>query len=266
MSDLARIDFVRIHMGMDHDLVQQVSPAIQDTLTFMSVEQGYEGGWSIRPVYVSQEKKSMYVLDIWGALSDHFFKTFGTYAPLFSIERLDVRWTVPGADAENLQQLCRVAAGRSKGRRNVQTFKSTSRTKKNGRHAGGVGIAFGSHKSTSRYIVYKRAGEAVAIEGQFSGDKLDKLLAKIPDADALGGVHSSYAANVIDELAFFTEGAIAAELGLEPGQVDKILTGDSDWVCLLSDEDLYHQTHLALGRLSPSQRTRLIDSFKRPEE
>lgn len=61
-------------------------------------------------------------------------------------------------------------------KRNLSIFDTRPRQKKEGRNAGGKGIAIGSHKSDTRLAVYKKTGEQGAVEFQFKGKVLETIL------------------------------------------------------------------------------------------
>lgn len=118
----------------------------------------------------------MYMVETWGAFSEFVLREIPHEWQTF-ISRLDYRLEIDIAD-ERLTNVYNYISQNQTKARNLQIFDTRPRDKKEGRNAGGKGLAVGSHKSDTRLAIYKRTGERGAIEWQFKG----KALAKILDA------------------------------------------------------------------------------------
>lgn len=174
MLDAARIDKVDLLFEMEFDRWQDVHAALQGTFHAIADEAGVPLAFNSR--CLGQSKDSglrLYTVETWGPCADAVAKALPTkYYP--NISRLDFRIEVD-INAERLPDLTRFVEKEGRYGRNVSYFNTRERVKKEGRHAGGRGVAIGSHKSDSRMAVYKRKGEKGAIEVQISGDTARRL-------------------------------------------------------------------------------------------
>jgi len=119
--------------------------------------------------------KRRYVFECWGETA-RYVSCLGEYW-LRRATRLDVKTSMLSwidQDVDNLAARWKIVDKS----RNVQTFQSRSRTKRDGRSAGGRGIALGSHKSDLRISVYKRPKDCYRLEVQASGRLLRRLVAE----------------------------------------------------------------------------------------
>lgn len=119
--------------------------------------------------------KRRYVFEAWGETA-RYAGCLGEFW-LRRATRLDVKTSMLpwiDQDVDNLASRWKLV-DRS---RNVQTFQSRPRTKRDGRSAGGRGIALGSHKSDLRISVYKRPRDCYRLEVQASGRLLRRLISE----------------------------------------------------------------------------------------
>lgn len=159
------------------DLCEQYKLRFIEVISCGSDEEEKNSGYRAEPLRKHADGQWTYVFEIYGPLSNIVrYLNWKSWSPL--LQRMDVRWEVE-ANSEGVKALRNQFEGHGAGGRNVQTFNSRIRTKKDGRDAGGFGVAVGSHKSTMRFSAYKRGKEKAACEVQFSGGKIDAAVALI---------------------------------------------------------------------------------------
>lgn len=128
----------------------------------------------------------MYMVETWGKFAHMVLRELPHEWYTF-IARVDWRISVD-VNVNRLKFLYAYIEANQKRARNLQLFDTRPRTKKQGRNAGGKGLAVGSHKSEARLSVYQKTGERGAIELQVKGAKLQQC---ITDAKRLHAVPGS---------------------------------------------------------------------------
>lgn len=117
----------------------------------------------------------LYSFEAWGPVCSNVVELpFDQWAKW--LYRIDVRreCDVTQAGLDEAYKYLREHVG---DRRQVNQFDTPERSKRSGRHGGGMGVQVGSHKSDFRIIVYKKTREPGAIEVNLSGDLLKDLKA-----------------------------------------------------------------------------------------
>lgn len=118
--------------------------------------------------------KRLYSFETWGRFSEAWAQTVNP-AEYDNLQRLDYRIEAD-IDTSKLPGFAHHVESNGRFGRNVSTFSSREREKKEGRHAGGKGCSIGSHKSDRRLVIYRRKGESGAIELQLSGQTLRRMV------------------------------------------------------------------------------------------
>lgn len=166
-----RPDYVKFVFRGPLDLCQQYELRFIETIAAGEEFDGKDSGYHVKPICRHKDGHWSYAYEIYGPLAQivRYFD-WAVWSPL--LQRFDVRLdfdlTIDGVRAlrEHLEQ------GGSGGR-NVHTFNSRVRSKKDGRDAGGFGVGVGSHKSTARMTAYKRGNEMGGIEYQLTGRRVN---------------------------------------------------------------------------------------------
>ncbi|HET6261791.1 MAG TPA: hypothetical protein VFG99_06080 [Chloroflexia bacterium] len=253
MNSQARFDYLRVSVGHDYDLAQQAYNYMRKLLEEIKAVQGVEGGFGYRPMYNSQTATREYFIDIWGNLAQAAVEIHSEYLAAFGLRRADVRMPLEGVTERGLKGLSRVLAGRPRGRRNVNVFNSATRSKEGGRHAGGTGVAIGSHKSEWRGSIYKRGSEPAAMEGQYQGAKLRDFCGRfLKYGDDPRTLRQQWI-DLLDELAHDTEMRMMDMLGIESYELAAILRGEQSPLLVADDGDRFEQLSLLFDSLPPSQ-------------
>lgn len=254
-----RFDYARIRIATDHDVAQQRTKEMQEQLElYITTQQkGKEGGYQFR-VFPGGEKGSrQYCVEIWGPLAEYLtWLDFEEWAD--RLMRVDVRANLPTGTPGTIRLLGDQLAEK-KGRLNLTRYESKARSKRGGRSAGGSGLALGSHKSIFRASVYKRNGEAAALEFQWSGAASDTAVSTITSMRRVPDVDKDPWAALRRHL--YVEGLerLQRATGLDYGAVLDILSGR----VREEPEAVYEQLELGIkmdfAKLPEGRQTRLIN-------
>ncbi len=200
-----------------------------------------------------------YEVDTYGAASDYLLARL-PLSYLQFISRLDLRLETDIA-ADRITPLVAYAERNQRGNRNISKYATRERAKTKGRHAGGVGMSVGSHKSDQRLAVYKKKGERGAIEIQVSGKALDSVIKQ-----ARATVAEGKGANVYDEII----AGLAARLQVLSQTIG--FAGLSQLVAFVADEPTSGESEASLQQaarevadhlqgLSQKERRALVQSL-----
>lgn len=168
----ARIDYLSVLLRAPHDYCQQIIAAVQADCEEWGVAGGLNLAPRIRAHGALPSGDRGYTLEWYGLASDCVAKLLPQHL-LSQASRVDYRQEHEPVTEASIEAFGRYVRMNQKGNRNVSTFSSRPRAKRDGRSAGGIGVALGSHKSDTRLSVYKRKDERGAIEIQYSGKALD---------------------------------------------------------------------------------------------
>lgn len=224
-----RIDYVKFSIRAAVDLCWQYRQQFVELMGEMPEFTDKDSGYNAMCVRAYKDGTYLYVYEAWGKLADNV--VFMAWNPWHQfIERMDIRYetevSVDGVEAFRAHCNQFGTSGR-----NVQTFNSRARTKRNGRDAGGYGLAVGSHKSEFRMSAYKRGKEASAVEFQFRGKRLKAAAAMVEEAK-----QRREAVSLVDpwrdmayKLAMMARRDVRTIAGLELEELDDLLqTGVGD--------------------------------------
>lgn len=170
-----RIDRFDTLSRAEFDLWQQVYKVFSAQAETAAQDAGVKANYNSRCLAADDVGgKRTYSFETWGEFSDIWAQTVrdGEWT---NLQRLDFRIECD-IDPSKLPGFAHYVEKNGKYSRNVSTFSSREREKKEGRHAGGKGCSIGSHKSDRRLVAYKRKGERGAIELQMSGNALRSLV------------------------------------------------------------------------------------------
>lgn len=187
----ARFDRFDIIDRMEFDLWQQMQEKLCQQAELVAADAGIEPKYNSRCLGVSDVGgKRIYSFETWGAFSEEWAQTVRD-AIWFKVQRLDFRIECE-LDPTTFAGFAGYVEKNGKYARNVNTFATREREKKEGRHAGGKGVSVGSHKSDRRLVVYKRKGEPGAIELQVSGNVLAQMIECAKGVVMQDGTQSMY--------------------------------------------------------------------------
>lgn len=162
-----RADYVKFTLRAPLDLCEQYKLRFIEIVANGEEFDGPDSGQHVKALRRHADGNWTYVYEIYGPLAQMVrYFDWDAWSPL--LERLDVKFDYD-ISIEGVRALREHLEGQGSGGRNVQTFNSRVRTKKDGRDAGGFGVAIGSHKSDTRLSSYKRGSERGGIEYQLKG-------------------------------------------------------------------------------------------------
>lgn len=170
-----RIDKVDLTLSVAYDLMQTHDRFLRALADSIQEDTGRYIGFRVK--CFSAEKESgqrIYGVSTWGPGADDFLQLLPTEYHRY-ISRVDFRieTEVSPTGLSSIEQRINEFNPR---KRNVRKYTTRKREKEFGRDAGGVGLAFGSHKSDIRLTMYKRAGESGSVEIQLSGKRLSNVI------------------------------------------------------------------------------------------
>lgn len=174
-SAYGKCDKVTLLLDMEPDRFQQVAEGLRQTYQSLATPEVPEVPYSVRVLGANPANGTrLYEIDTYGPGADAVLQHLPAHY-WSRISRLDYRIATP-VSTEYFGEMYNYIKQHQKGNRNVNLFDTRERKKTEGRHAGGVGIAIGSHKSDMRLVIYKRKSEDGAIELQITGDVLGTLV------------------------------------------------------------------------------------------
>jgi len=170
-----RIDYVRLSRKLDVARGLVWTAAIRDIIEGVQHEEpNIDGNFKAGTVKRYADGEYLYTVQVWGSLCKFIARLdFNRYAKY--VTRLDFRMELDVTKA-GLDCLADVAKQNNHANRNITTYETRPRDKKEGRHAGGIGVAVGSHGSTKRLTVYKRGKEPGALEFQTQMAETQKIV------------------------------------------------------------------------------------------
>lgn len=182
-----RVDYLKFLLPLDvdraQDLLQPLSAFVNSDKTKLEHKRSFEIT-VLNPTNASGGK-SRYVIEAWGA---HCMDIL-PYIPNWlwgSLARIDYREPLLHTTDEALAAFCQKWAMSDKGSRNISTLNTKPRVKTNRRDVGGKGICFGSRKSSSHTVAYKRGNEYPAIESRIEKARAEDagiaILTRLEDA------------------------------------------------------------------------------------
>ena len=167
-----RIDYLKFLIPMDWDRAQEAIKPMVDFVasdkTLLVTNRDFKV--TVLNPTPSTNGKSRYIVEIWGA---HTMEILPLIPDWFwgSLSRIDHRTPLLKTTDAALTAFIQKWAMSDRGLRNIATLNTKPRTKSNKRDVGGRGIIFGSRKSNSHTVVYKRGNELPAIESRIEKDK-----------------------------------------------------------------------------------------------
>lgn len=172
-----RFDYAKFSFHFDSEMAQNIAKELRDAVQQWMKAFPTTQGATKESTHGYTVNDRTYVFEMWGALADVVHLLPFNYWSAH-LERLDVRQEV-NYDEDNVDRLYDFLNKSGTSGRNLQKFNTKKRSKVGGRSAGGKGMAIGSHKSDFRMTVYRRGGEAGAVEFQLGGKRLSRSLDSI---------------------------------------------------------------------------------------
>lgn len=171
MDTQTRCDKVVLLKACEYDAAQTLIDAVRSTYAALSAAAGIEIPFNVRVLAADIGAGTRtYELDTYGAGADVVLRSLPPEWYDY-VSRLDYRITTE-VDTDRLFEFARHIERFGRYGRNVQYFNTRPRKKTEGRHAGGKGVAVGSHKSDQRVVVYRKPEEQGAIEMHITGKAL----------------------------------------------------------------------------------------------
>lgn len=167
-----RIDYLKflVHLDFDRgqDLCKPLVDFVQSDKTKLEMKRSFD--ITILNPTQSSNGKSRYVIECWGAHCMDIVPVLPTWL-WGSLSRIDYREPLLHTTDAALAAFCQKWSMSDKGSRNISTLNTKPRAKSNRRDVGGKGICFGSRKSSSHTVAYKRGNEYPAIESRIEKSK-----------------------------------------------------------------------------------------------
>lgn len=169
-----RIDYLKFLVPLDFDRGQELcNPLVafvNSDKTKLEMKRSFD--ITILNPTASSNGRSRYIIESWGAHTLDILP----YLPNWiwgHLSRIDYREPLLHTSDQALAAFCQKWAMSDKGSRNISTLNTKARAKSNRRDVGGKGICFGSRKSSSHTVVYKRGNEYPAIESRIEKSKAE---------------------------------------------------------------------------------------------
>lgn len=255
-----RFDYAKFNIECEADLVQGWYDAWVLARDSFTAGAAVPGGEKFRIIRSRPGELHLLAFEAWGEMTGlihHLpFAPWADYA-----ERLDVRTGTPIQEGA-IETLHKLVSQHGKGNRNVTAYSSRQRERRDGRSAGGHGIAIGSHKSEFRVSVYKRGNEPGAIEYQFRGDRLHRSIhaARLMERNSRGGE----VRNLWEHVRLLLGSAGYVEMvqvtGLQGEVIDAVL--DGSFVQDTPVEEQLREIEAAMDRLPPDAKGALFQTLQ----
>lgn len=172
-----RPDYAKFLFRGPVDLCEQYKLRFIELISSGEEFDGPDSGYVAKPLRRHNDGNWTYVFELYGPLAQ-VVKYFDWKTWSAMLERFDVKFDLDLTNEGVLALRSHLETYGAAGR-NVHTFNSRIRTKKDGRDAGGFGVAVGSHKSHSRLSAYKRGKERGGVEFQLTGKPVGNAVAVI---------------------------------------------------------------------------------------
>lgn len=170
-----RIDKVDLTFHVDYDLMQTHQNFLRAICDSIEDDTGRYIGFRVKCFSAEKEgRKRVYGVSTWGPGADDFLQLLPTEYHA-NISRVDFRLEAE-ISTTNFTAIENRINEFNPRKRNVRKYSTRKRQKEFGRDSGGIGLAFGSHKSDVRLTMYKRTGDSGAIEIQLSGKRLANII------------------------------------------------------------------------------------------
>jgi hypothetical protein len=176
-----RIDYVRLSRKFDVQRGLAWTGVLRDIIErYQNDHPDVKGNFKVGTVKRYDDGEYLYTVQVWGDLCGFVTRLdFGRYAKY--VTRLDFRMEL-AVTKDGLASLGDVAKQNNSASRNITSYDTRARDKKEGRHAGGIGLALGSHGSTKRLTFYKRGNEKGAMEYQTQMTECSKIINRAIDS------------------------------------------------------------------------------------
>lgn len=172
-----RYDYAKFLLRGPLDLCEHYKLHFVQTIAAGDEDTDGTSGYKAQPVCRHADGQWTYTYEIWGPLSAVVrFLDWNQWSKI--CHRLDIRWDTD-VTTSGIRALRDQLEQGGSGGRNVHTFNSRVRNKKDGRDSGGFGVAVGSHKSELRFSAYKRGSEKGACEFQLSGKRIKTAMSVV---------------------------------------------------------------------------------------
>lgn len=170
-----RIDYLKLHIVADFDYYQtHVATEVRAVDAHLATLDGHAESRTTALGHLEGGRRG-YIVEWYGEAAEYAITALPERM-LSNVTRVDFRTTLVDVDDQGIDLLADYLRRSARGDRNLTQYDTRKRTKKNGRHAGGKGVALGSHKSQQRLTWYKRTGEPAALELQVQGQKSVQLV------------------------------------------------------------------------------------------
>lgn len=255
-----RVDYGKFLVRCEWDRLQQFKADWDYVMHEVGLRANWSGGQKLRALGADSEGERMYAFEVWGHLAEavHLL-SWEQWSPY--CERIDLRTEVDMCDDGRQQFYEHVKRNGARGR-NVVEYSSKKRSKEGGRHAGGKGVAVGSHASDYRLSVYQRGDEPGALEFQLRGARIERGLNTAQMMLDTDGPKSAWR---VWQEAFRVMWANAWVEGQQITMIDRagllaILAGDA--LAPVTPEEQMRQAARAISQLSLEQRMGLFQQLQ----
>lgn len=171
-----RVDYLKFLIALDWDRAQEV---LQPMVDFVASEKtrlvtNRDFKVTVLNPTPTSNGKSRYIVEIWG---EHTMEILPVIPDFLwgSLSRIDHRTPLLHVTDEALAAFATKWAMADRKSRNIATLNTRPRRKNNKRDVGGKGVIFGSRKSASHTVVYKRGAELPAIESRIEKNKAEDV-------------------------------------------------------------------------------------------
>jgi hypothetical protein len=174
-----RMDYLRLWVDAKRSVVRDV----YDLWVDASVKASDLQPDALRQVKVSwlpgrDADHDRVALEAWGETAD----IMAVYLPFslhIYVTRIDVKFPICGLEPHEVREATHLLYDFSYGRASRSLYDTPSRSKSGGRSGGGVGFAFGSHKSSRRFNFYSKKKERPTCEVAYSGQHLHRSIDEV---------------------------------------------------------------------------------------
>lgn len=168
-----RVDYLKFKVDLPSEDIGAWKRVFLAVFDAHHISDGAPHSADVRSVKVVSQGVYQYAFEVWGpSCANVVDLPVDQWMP--HLDRIDIRRECD-VQPEGLDAAYSFLREHTGDRRQVNQFSTPPRTKRGGRHGGGVGVQVGSHKSDFRIIIYRKKGEQGAIEVNLSGDLLKDL-------------------------------------------------------------------------------------------
>lgn len=131
--------------------------------------------WVFKVMSGKDGKDANFCVEVWGETANYVAQSLPLVHWL-KVNRIDLRRTLRQRTDVEMRAFQRRALRMGAKGRNMTILNSKARTKTDSRDVGGQGVVYGSRKSDSHAVIYKRGSELPAVEFRLSGPNCRQLV------------------------------------------------------------------------------------------